>query len=128
MTSLTAHTRRNKRNRTEIDIATQYFEEEKERTKQLLKKKQQKNGTGLKDRKTKITPSSKSVHSEKKKFTPKKKIGKKSPKQYNRNKKESNSYSKQKNIKKRAVLKKGRNIKKKISKRTKTQYFQRFKV
>ncbi|MHA2175851.1 MAG: hypothetical protein ACXABI_13540 [Candidatus Hodarchaeales archaeon] len=124
---MTAHTRRNKRNRTEIDIATQYFEEEKERTKQILKKKQQKKGTKLKDEKSRITPSSKPTQLEKKKI-PTKRIDRKNPKHHNRNKKESISYSKQKNIRKRTVLKKGRNVKRKIIKRSKAQYFNRFKV
>ena len=54
---MTAHTRKNRRNRTEIDIATKYFEEEKEKTKELLARKKQSLSREISKKRNKIKPS-----------------------------------------------------------------------
>ncbi len=128
MIPLTAHTRKNRRNRTEIDIATQYFEEEKEKTKQLLRRKSQKITPNATDgAKLSKTPS-KPRHNEKK--TDIQKIPK-TKKIFNRKphiKKELSSSPKPKNLKKRAVMKKNRNSNTRVKKRARAQYFHRFKI
>jgi len=124
---LTAHTRKNRRNRTEIDIATQYFEEEKENTKQLLKRKKQK-----------ITPNdtadgvelpkspSKPRHNEKKKDN--QKIPNDNIYQKTNVKRDLSSSTKPKHLKKRTVMKKNRNSNTRVKKRARAQYFHRFKI
>lgn len=128
MIPLTAHTRKNRRNRTEIDIATQYFEEEKEKTKQLLQRKKQKTTPGTtKGAKVSKSPS-KPRHIEKKKDTRKLPIRKKVQNRNTHTKKDLSSSTKPKNISKRAVMKKNRNSSTRVKKRARAQYFHRFKI
>lgn len=123
---MTAHSRKNKRGRTEIDIATAYFEEEKERTKKLMAKKitpsvsvsSNKAKSSVENTTTQIVKEKK-----KKKFPkfkskrlPQKKSSPISPK--------SNKLKKQK-IK--SIPKKNRERKKR-KKRARNQYFQRYNI
>jgi hypothetical protein len=126
---MTAHTRRNRRNRTEIDIATKYFEEEKEKTKELLARKKQNLSPKISRERKKIRPSSKPTHIKKKKEIQPRKGNRNIPFQKNQDKKDLQSPTKKKNpIRKRAVMKKSQNSKNRISKRSRTQYFHRFKI
>ncbi len=111
---MTANTRRNRRNRTEIDIATQYFEEEKERTKEALKRKKLKTQG--------ISPSSKPTQIKKKKDHQSKKPFRKPPKSHAQTKKNT----KPKTIRNRTVMKQKRNSK--VKKRARGQFFNRFKI
>ena len=113
---MTANTRRNRRNRTEIDIATQYFEEEKERTKEALKRKKLKTQG--------IRPSSKPTQIKKKKDHQTKKPFRKTPKSHAQTKK--NTPTKPKTIRNRTVMKQKRNSK--VKKRARGQFFNRFKI
>ena len=126
---MTAHTRRNRRNRTEIDIATKYFEEEKEKTKELLARKKQNLSPKITKERKNIRPSSKPTHIKKKKETQPREGNRKLPFQKNQDKKDLQSPTKKKNpIRKRAVMKKSQNSKNRTSRRSRTQYFHRFKI
>ncbi len=124
---MTAHTRKNRRNRTEIDIATQYFEEEKEKTKKLLQRKKQKITPKTTDGAKLSKSPSKPRHNEKKKIRKRPKL-KNNINQKTHVKKELSSSTKPKNLKKRAVMKKNRNSKTRVKKRARAQYFHRFKI
>jgi len=122
---MTAHTRRNRRNRTEIDIATKYFEEEKEKTKELLARKKHNLSPKITKGRKKVTPSSKTTHMKKKKEPQPRKGNRKFPFQKNQDKKDLQSSTKKRtSIRKRTVMKKSQNSKK----RSRTQYFHRFKI
>jgi hypothetical protein len=126
---MTAHTRRNRRNRTEIDIATKYFEEEEEKTKKLLARKKQSLSPKITEERKQIKTSSKPTRIEKKKGSLSRKGTQKIPFQKNQNKKDLQSSTKKKTpIRKRSVMKKSQNSKKRIKKRARTQYFHRFKI
>ena len=126
---MTAHTRRNRRNRTEIDIATKYFEEEKEKTKELLARKKQNLSQKITKERKNIKPSSKPTHFKKKKEPQPRKGKRKFPFHKNQEKKDLQSPSK-KIIpgRKRTVMKKSQNSKTGTKKRSRTQYFHRFKI
>ncbi len=110
---MTVHSRRNKRGRTEIDIATKYFEEEKEKTKAIMKKKKRQFASVSPKKIPHITKSSINTQIEKKKKKyPKKKINR------SHSSKLSTYSSKKNKFKKR----------KKRLKRARTQYFQRYNV
>jgi len=126
---MTAHTRRNRRNRTEIDIATKYFEEEEEKTKKLLARKTQNLSPKITKERKKIRPSSKPTQFEKKKEPQSRKGKRKIPFHKNQGKTDLQSSTKKKiPIRKRTVMKKSQNSKKRIKKRSRTQYFHRFKI
>ena len=126
---MTAHTRRNRRNRTEIDIATKYFEEEKEKTKELLARKKNNLSPKITKERKKIDPSSKPTHIKKKKEPQSRKGNTKFPFQKNQEKKDLQSSTKKKiPIRKRSVMKKSQNSNKRIKRRSRTQYFHRFKI
>jgi hypothetical protein len=126
---MTAHTRRNRRNRTEIDIATEYFEEEKEKTKELLARKKQNLSPEVTNKRKKLSPSSKPTHNEKKKEPLPRKRKTQISVSKNQDKKDLQSPTKKKiPIRKRTVIKKSQNSKKRSNKRSRTQYFHRFKI
>ncbi|MFX1507464.1 MAG: hypothetical protein ACFFDC_15380 [Promethearchaeota archaeon] len=117
---MTAHSRRNRRGRTEIDIATKYFEEEEEKTKVIMEKKKRQ-GASHSPQKTPITKNTSTQTQVEKKR-----------KKKNLNRKHSHStYSSKKSIpnkqKRRTIVKKSRERKKRL-KRVRTQYFQRYNV
>ncbi|MHA2244479.1 MAG: hypothetical protein ACXADY_05880 [Candidatus Hodarchaeales archaeon] len=122
---MTAHSRRNRRGRTEIDIATKYFEEEEEKTKALLEKKKRQNASGspriLSSKKTSLINS---PTEKKNKKYPKTKI-KRSPS----SNLSSQSYRKKviKNQKGRIVNNKSKERKKRL-KRVRAQYSKRYNI
>ncbi|MFX0014865.1 MAG: hypothetical protein ACFFB2_00305 [Promethearchaeota archaeon] len=120
---MTAHSRRNKRGRTEIDIATKYFEEEEAKTKAIMEKKKRHYAPGSLDKSLVDIKSSIDTQAEKKK---KKYPKKKTKRLYSTN---LHSYSSKKNVvkkqKRRTIIRKSR---KKRPKRARTQYFQRYNV
>ena len=122
---MTAHSRRNKRGRTEIDIATKYFEEEKEKTNALMeKKKRQYTSDSPEITSNKSDSSINSQIEKKKKKYPKSNI-KRSPS--NKLSSISNKKSKIKRQKRRTVVKKSQERKKR-PKRARAQYFQRYNI
>ncbi len=123
---MTAHSRRNRRGRTEIDIATKYFEEEEEKTKALMEKKKRHYISGSPRKSSPKTNSSINSPTEKKKNKkyPKTKIKRSPPSNLS-------SHSYRKNVSKRQ---KGRIVNKKSSerkkrlKRVRSQYSQRYNI
>ena len=117
---MTVHSRRNRRGRTEIDIATKYFEEEEEKTKAIMEKK-----------KRHIASHSPQTSKIRKKTSIQTQIEKKRIKN-NKNRKRSHSThlpkkSVQNKQKRRTIIKKSRERKKRL-KRVRTQYFHRYNV
>ncbi len=122
---MTAHSRRNKRGRTEIDIATKYFEEEKAKTKALMeKKKRQYASVSPRKSPPKTNSSINSPTKKKNKKYPKTKIKRSPPSN-------SSSHSYRKNVSKRPkgrIVNKKSNERKKRLKRVRAQYSQRYNI
>lgn len=120
---MTAHSKRRKRGRTEIDIATQYFEEEKEKTKAIMEKKKRQFPSDSPEIPSSTTNSSiESKIEEKNKKHP---ITKKKRSSPSKKSPYSHKKGKIKRQKRRTVVKKSRERKKR-PKRVRTQYFQRY--
>jgi hypothetical protein len=117
---MTAHSRRNRRGRTEIDIATKYFEEEKEKTKVIMEKKKRQKASHSPQKTSHIPKTSTNTQVEKKRKN-----------KYPDRKQSHSTYLTKKNItnkqKRRTIVKKSRERKKRL-KRVRTQYFQRYNV
>ncbi|UCG90589.1 MAG: hypothetical protein JSU57_02340 [Candidatus Heimdallarchaeota archaeon] len=122
---MTIHSRRNKRGRTEIDIATKYFEEEEEKTKAIMEKKKRQLASVSPKKTPLITKSSINTQIEKKKRKyPKNKIKRLHSNNLPTHSSRKNVIKKQK---RRTVVKKSRERKKRL-KRVRTQYSQRYNV
>jgi hypothetical protein len=122
---MTAHSRRSRRGRTEVDIATTYFEEEKNKTRKIIEKKKRLYASDLskKPSTSSIINSERKTQLEKKKKYPKSKLKRSSVK-----KSPLHSRKKFKSQKRRTVVKKGRENKKRVNKRSRAQYFQRYNI
>ncbi|MHA1973155.1 MAG: hypothetical protein ACTSW1_09190 [Candidatus Hodarchaeales archaeon] len=121
---MTAFAKRKRRGRTEVDIATKYFNEERERTKEILEKKKRRSASkSMKDNSLVKKPPY-----EKKEYKPKRVRSSK-----NSSYSPYRKYSTKKNKsrirpdKRRTVVKKARRSTKKV-KRARNQYFQRYNV
>ncbi|MHA1332326.1 MAG: hypothetical protein ACTSR2_14760 [Candidatus Hodarchaeales archaeon] len=121
---MTAFAKRKRRGRTEIDIATKYFNEEKERTKEILEKKKRRSASkSMKDNSLVNKP-----HYEKKEYKPKRvRSSKNSSHSPNRKYAPKKNRPRIRSDKLRTVVKKARKSSKKI-KRARNQYFQRYNV
>ncbi|MFX0125570.1 MAG: hypothetical protein ACFFAE_18250 [Candidatus Hodarchaeota archaeon] len=117
---MTVHSKRNRRGRTEIDIATKYFEEEKEKTKVIMEKKKRQIASHS-PQKTSYIP----------KTSIKTQVEKKRKEKQPTHKRSRSTYSSKKIVtnkqKRRTIVKKSRERKKRL-KRLRTQYFQRYNV
>ncbi|NHJ01023.1 MAG: hypothetical protein EAX86_02725 [Candidatus Heimdallarchaeota archaeon] len=123
---MTAHSRRNKYGRTEIDIATKYFEEEKERTKKLLEKKKRQYASKSDEKSYSEIQSSEIIVEKKNRKTPIKNYSElpDSPKKQKKFSFRKNS-QKLKPTKRRTIMKKGQ---KKRVKKSRMQFFQRYNI
>lgn len=122
MISLTVHSRRNRRGRTEVDIATKYYEEEKEKTKKILAKKKTQNSSKISKPTSSIInlPKQSQIEKKKKHIKPKKRSSAKKPSFRSRVR---NTIKKPNRI-----LRKNREGKKQISKQKRAKYFDRYNV
>ncbi|MFW9854211.1 MAG: hypothetical protein ACFFFG_04095 [Candidatus Thorarchaeota archaeon] len=122
---MTVHSRRNKRTNVVRDIATDYWKEEKEETQKILERKKRLNTTDT----TKTSDSLPKKTSEKKRKIQKDfKSKKPSLKRSSKNKRSSKPKAKIRPQRRRIVMKKSREGKTRLKKRSRAQYFQRYGV
>ncbi|MFW9778638.1 MAG: hypothetical protein ACFFE8_07260 [Candidatus Heimdallarchaeota archaeon] len=122
---MTVHSRRNKRTNVVRDIATDYWNEEKEETQKILKRKKGLNAPDT----AKTSDSLPKKTSEKKKKTQKDFKNQKSKlKRSSNNKGSSKPKAKIRPQRRRIVMKKSREGKTRVKKRSRAQYFQRYRV